>query len=161
MKESQPVLMTDQALQTLVEKISIVFFQKPFLHQATFNRRLKTTGGRYHLASHHLDFNPTVFLKYGQEELEKVIKHELCHYHLHLAGKGYQHKDKDFKELLAKTGGARYAPPLVERKKAVFHQYQCQSCGEIILRKRRIDTTRYVCGKCHGRLSWQAKKEQI
>ena len=36
-------------------------FQKPFLHQATFNRRLKTTGGRYHLASHHLDFNPTVF----------------------------------------------------------------------------------------------------
>lgn len=105
MKESQPVLMTDQALQTLVEKISIVFFQKPFLHQATFNRRLKTTGGRYHLASHHLDFNPTVFLKYGQEELEKVIKHELCHYHLHLAGKGYQHKDKDFKELLAKTGG--------------------------------------------------------
>ena len=54
MKESQPVLMTDQALQTLVEKISIVFFQKPFLHQATFNRRLKTTGGRYHLASHHL-----------------------------------------------------------------------------------------------------------
>ena len=41
MKESQPVLMTDQALQTLVEKISIVFFQKPFLHQATFNRRLK------------------------------------------------------------------------------------------------------------------------
>ena len=137
MKESQPVLMTDQALQTLVEKISIVFFQKP------------------------LDFNPTVFLKYGQEELEKVIKHELCHYHLHLAGKGYQHKDKDFKELLAKTGGARYAPPLVERKKAVFHQYQCQSCGEVILRKRRIDTTRYVCGKCHGRLSWQAKKEQI
>ncbi|WP_048948172.1 SprT family protein [Enterococcus faecalis] len=128
--------MTDQALQTLVEKISIVFFQKPFLHQATFNRRLKTTGGRYHLASHHLDFNPTVFLKYGQEELEKVIKHELCHYHLHLAGKGYQHKDKDF-------------------------QYQCQSCGEVILRKRRIDTTRYVCGKCHGRLSWQAKKEQI
>lgn len=120
MKESQPVLMTDQALQTLVEKISIVFFQKPFLHQATFNRRLKTTGGRYHLASHHLDFNPTVFLKYGQEELEKVIKHELCHYHLHLAGKGYQHKDKDFKELLAKTGGARYAPPLVERKKSSF-----------------------------------------
>ena len=33
------------------------------------------------------------------------------------SGKGYQHKDKDFKELLAKTGGARYAPPLVERKK--------------------------------------------
>ena len=51
MKESQPVLMTDQALQTLVEKISIVFFQKPFLHQATFNRRLKLRAVA--IISHH------------------------------------------------------------------------------------------------------------
>ncbi len=41
MKESQPVLMTDQALQNASGKISIVFFRNLFLHQATFNRRLK------------------------------------------------------------------------------------------------------------------------
>ena len=39
------------------------------------------------------------------EELIGIIKHELCHYHLHLEGKGYQHRDKDFKELLKKVGG--------------------------------------------------------
>ena len=54
MKESQPVL-TDQALQTLVEKISIVFFRNLFLHQATFNRRLKLRAVAI-IASHHLDF---------------------------------------------------------------------------------------------------------
>ena len=40
MKESQPVLMTDQALQTLVEKFQS-YFSETFSHQATFNRRLK------------------------------------------------------------------------------------------------------------------------
>ena len=76
--------MTNQELQALVEKISHDSFRQPFRHNARFNRRLKTTGGRYHLKSHDLDFNPILFEKYGEVELIKVIKHELCHYHLHL-----------------------------------------------------------------------------
>ena len=68
----------------------ITVFQQPFRHRATFNRRLKTTGGRYHLGSHNLDFNPLVLELHGMDELEKVVKHELCHYHLHLEGRGYQ-----------------------------------------------------------------------
>ena len=39
--------MTDHALQLLVEKVSIVYFQVPFLHNAYFHARLSTTGGRY------------------------------------------------------------------------------------------------------------------
>ena len=105
--------MTNQELQALVEKISHDSFRQPFRHNARFNRRLKTTGGRYHLKSHDLDFNPILFEKYGEVELIKVIKHELCHYHLHLAGRGYQHKDLEFKQLLKKTGGSRFAPKLV------------------------------------------------
>lgn len=50
--------MTPFELQELVEKISLEFFDKPFQHKAVFNARLKTTGGRYHLNDHHLDFNP-------------------------------------------------------------------------------------------------------
>ncbi|MEL5940976.1 SprT family protein, partial [Tetragenococcus halophilus] len=46
--------MTEDELQLLVEKISIQFFNKPFLHQAFFNQRLQTTGGRYHASDHHL-----------------------------------------------------------------------------------------------------------
>jgi hypothetical protein len=50
--------MNEQELQRLVEHISSTVFRKPFRHRASFNRRLKTTGGRYHLGSHDLDFNP-------------------------------------------------------------------------------------------------------
>lgn len=142
--------MTNEELQSVVQEISLQFFQQPFRHQAVFNRRLKTTGGRYHLADHHLDFNPLVYEKYGLEELIAVIKHELCHYHLHLAGKGYQHRDEDFKRLLAETGGSRYAKPLVSATKS--YSYRCQKCQTIIRRKRKIDTSRFVCGKCRGRL---------
>ncbi len=34
-------------LQKLTEDISKTYFKKPFRHQALFNDRLKTTGGRY------------------------------------------------------------------------------------------------------------------
>jgi SprT-like protein len=148
----QATPMTNAELQQLVETISLQFFQQPFCHQAYFNRRLKTTGGRYHLASHNLDFNPQVMLRYGIAELEKVIKHELCHYHLHLAGKGYQHRDREFKELLQKTGGARYVQPLNEPQTQKLYHYQCQACHVLIVRKRRIHLQRFVCGKCGGSL---------
>lgn len=153
-KEEKPAqtVFTDDQLQKLVEEISLTFFEKKFKHKAFFNRRLKTTGGRYHLSSHAIDFNPTVLNLYGEDELIKVIKHELCHYHLHLEGKGYQHKDADFKRLLKQTGGSRYVRPLIEQKPQSYHQYQCEKCQTLILRKRRINTQRFVCGKCRGKL---------
>lgn len=153
-KEGKPTKheLTDNQLQGMVEEISITSFGKKFQHRAFFNRRLKTTGGRYHLNSHNIDFNPKVFELYGETELMNVIKHELCHYHLHIEGRGYQHKDAEFKSLLKQTGGSRYVRPLVEQKTQSYHQYQCEKCQTLILRKRRINTQRYVCGKCRGRL---------
>ncbi|KAF1298659.1 SprT family protein [Enterococcus sp. JM4C] len=147
--------MTNQELQQLVEKVSLNYFKKPFLHEASFNRRLKTTGGRYHLKGHALDFNPRVIELYGEEELISVIKHELCHYHLHLEGRGYQHKDADFKKLLKDTGGSRYAPLLIEQ---IYQVYECQTCGIQIKRRKKINTQRYVCGGCRGKLRWKGEE---
>ena len=44
--------MDDEArLQRLVEKISLQYFEMPFLHKAILISRLRTTGGRYLLKS--------------------------------------------------------------------------------------------------------------
>ncbi|MBO0449566.1 SprT family protein [Enterococcus sp. MJM12] len=148
--------MTEVQLQQLVEEISLQFFKRPFKHRAIFNKRLKTTGGRYHLTDHHLDFNPTLFAGISQAEQAGIIKHELCHYHLHLLKKGYRHQDRDFKVLLAKVGGSRYAPRLPQVKNKVKRQvmYRCLGCGQIITRQRKINTARYVCGKCGEKLQF-------
>ncbi|MCB5951054.1 SprT family protein [Enterococcus sp. BWT-B8] len=142
---------TDEQLQEAVEQLSWSCFNKPFIHKAYFNSRLRTSGGRYHLSTHNIDFNPRVAAKYGAEELIGVIKHELCHYHLHLAGKGYQHKDRDFKDHLKLIGGSRYVRPLTDEVSAIY-EYQCSDCQTKISRKRRVNINRYVCGKCHGKL---------
>lgn len=139
------------ALQALVEEVSLTFFKQPFLHKATYNLRLKTTGGRYHLKSHNLDFNYDLAKQYEPEVLIGIIKHELCHYHLHIAGKGYRHRDKDFKLLLKKVGGSRYAPAIKREEPQKIHHYQCQKCGCVFTRKRRINLSRYGC-RCGGKL---------
>lgn len=116
--------MTNFELQQLVEHISKTAFHQPFRHRASFNNRLKTTGGRYLLATHQLEFNPKMA---NLPVFEQIIKHELTHYHLHLAHKGYQHKDTDFKQLLSQVGGIRYAPDIGQRQKTqhLWH-YQCE-----------------------------------
>ena len=148
--------MNNQELQMLVENISLQTFHLPFRHQAYFNTRLRTTGGRYHLQDHDIDINPRVYRLYGRQELIGVIKHELCHYHLHLLGKGYQHRDQDFKSWLEASGATRYVKDLrssrEKQRLAPKYVYICQKCGKTYLRKRRINTARYVCGECGGKL---------
>ncbi|MFS0656900.1 SprT family protein [Bacillus sp. 179-C3.3 HS] len=152
--------MNQEQLQQLTEQISQQFFKKPFRHKAVFNDRLKTTGGRYLLHTHHIELNRRSFVEHGKDELIGIIKHELCHYHLHLEGKGYQHRDRDFRELLQQVGAPRFCTPLKtvqHRKKTVkLHYYICTGCGKHYTRKRRFDTSRYVCGICRGKL----KKEE-
>lgn len=146
--------MNQTELQALVEKISRDCFGLPFQHQATFNNRLRTTGGRYHLKSHHLDFNLKILETFGADEFLGVIKHELCHYHLHLSDKGFQHKDEEFKQLLTEVGGSRFVKSLSKPKpvkKRIL--YQCQGCEQFIYRQRKVNTQKYVCGQCRGKLT--------
>lgn len=154
--------MEQKELQQLVEQISLEFFDRPFKHQATFNSRLRTTGGRYHLRSHDLDFNLQVLETFGMLEFIGVIKHELCHYHLHLANRGYQHKDADFKRLLKKVGGSRFVQSLRQPdKKKKLWVYCCQNCQKNLYRQRRFDTKKYVCGGCQGKLILLEKRIEV
>lgn len=147
------LIRTNDSLQAYVEAVSEEWFHHPFRHRATFNSRLRTTGGRYHLQTHHLDFNPKILDVFGEAVFLGIVKHELCHYHLHIAGRGYQHRDADFHKLLKKVGGLRYTPSL-EQKSGVAKRwhYQCSHCGQSYYRKRRVNTSSYCCGRCHGKL---------
>lgn len=151
--------MTDKELQLLVEDISKEYFGMEFLHCAMFNARLRITGGRYLLKSHNIEINKKYFDEFGIDELIGIIKHELCHYHLHLREMGYRHRDKDFKQLLKKVGAPRYCSHLPREqlsqtskaKKVII--YQCESCSQLFYRRKRVNTQKYVCGKCRGKLS--------
>jgi len=146
--------MDNHELQKWVERVSIQYFGLPFRHRAVFNPRLRATGGRYFPKTHHIEINPGQLEAYGPEETEAIIKHELCHYHLHLAGKGYRHRDADFKALLAKVGGTRYCRPLpgAVRTLPVRYILVCVTCGQTYPRKRKINPRKYVCGRCRGKL---------
>jgi SprT-like protein len=152
--------MQQKDLQELVETVSNESFNKPFRHQATFNSRLRTTGGRYLLRTHNLEFNPKQLELFGLDEFIKIVKHELCHYHLHIVGRGYKHQDLEFKALLKQVGGSRYCQsiPGNRRQSKWMYLYTCNSCRQLYPRKRQMDVRRYRCGKCGGRLKLQSKQ---
>ncbi len=99
-------------LTDYVKQVSLEDFGRPFIHHVQWNRRLRSTGGRFFPKDGHLDFNPKVYQELGLDVFRKIVRHELCHYHLYFQGKGYQHKDRDFKELLKAVDGLRFVPTL-------------------------------------------------
>ena len=121
--------MTNEELQQYVEQLSLDVFALPFRHIAFFNDRLRTTGGRYFLTDHHLDFNRSYLA--DRHIFRGIVIHELCHYHLHLRGMGHRHQDQDFKEWLQRYGGLRYSPRLEETEKK-NHLYECEKMRDII-----------------------------
>ena len=140
--------MNEHELQNLTEEISRTSFHREFTHKITYNKRLRSSGGRYLLQTGNIEINPLVEQELGLEALIGVIKHELCHYHLHQTGGGYRHRDADFKRLLHQVGGSRF----VERMKEPNFIYECTACHHRYPRMRKMNTKRYVCGKCHGKL---------
>ena len=140
--------MNEHELQNLTEEISRTSFHREFTHKITYNKRLRSSGGRYLLKTGNIEINPLVEQELGLEALVGVIKHELCHYHLHQTGGGYRHRDADFKRLLHQVDGSRF----VERMKEPNFIYECVDCHHRYPRMRKMNTHRYVCGKCRGKL---------
>lgn len=145
--------MNENELQKLVENISLKYFNRPFVHCVKINNRMRTTSGRYFLTDHHIDINGHFLLPQYYDDLIGIIKHELTHYHLHLLGLGYKHQNRDFKILLAKVGGSRYAPDIgLRNKRKINYVYECIQCHLRYPRVKRVNAARMRCGKCGGKL---------
>ncbi len=146
---SSKIPFSEEELKELVKEVSLRDFKRVFVHEVSWNRRLRTTGGRFIVKSLRLEFNPKVFAAFSREVGLGIIRHELCHYHLYLQKKPYQHRSSDFRRLLQEVGGLRYTPAL---KEEVPYIYECQRCGQIYPRQRRINIKKYRCGHCQGPL---------
>ncbi|RYG71857.1 SprT family protein [Lentibacillus lipolyticus] len=147
--------LSEKELNERINTLSLQFFHKPYRDKAVFNHRLRTTGGRYIPVRRTIEVNPKYAMECDEEELDGILKHELCHYHLHIEGKGYKHGDKDFKELLRKTGSPRHCNPLPSEDNRPKHTYRCKQCDHIYKRIRRIDLKKYRCGRCKGELVYE------
>lgn len=146
--------MQDTELQRIVEDVSWQYFNKPFKHRAYFNTRLRSTGGRYLLGTHNIEVNKRYYDYFGIKETIGIIKHELCHYHLHLENRGYKHGDEDFRELLRLVDAPRFCKRIPSAKVEAVKMYVfvCEKCKLEYRRKRRMNVEKYRCGKCGGKI---------
>ena len=93
----------------------------------------------------------------GMDELMGIIKHELCHYHLHQEGRAISIEIRILKNYFIKVGGTEVlftSSGNVGKKEEINRiiTYICIECKEVYKRKKKLDTNRYVCGHCSGKL---------
>ena len=61
-------------LTDYVKQVSLEDFGRPFIHQAQWNSRLRSTGGRFFPKDGHLDFNPKIYQELGKlSDMNSVI----------------------------------------------------------------------------------------
>ncbi len=143
----------DEELRNEINNISNTYFEKPFVHHARYNNRLRTTGGRYIPGKQMIEVNPKYVHEMPYNEVIGIIKHELCHYHLHMEGKPFGHGDRAFKQLLKKTNSPRFCKPLPSTmKNKVIHSYVCKTCKTMYHRKRKVNVNKVRCGKCSDKI---------
>lgn len=146
----------DEELRYEINILSRKHFNKPFVDHARYNYRLRTTGGRYIPSKRTIEVNPKYVYEMPYNEVIGIIKHELCHYHLHIEGKPYGHRDREFRELLHETNSPRFCKPLPSTvKKQIIYTYKCHACGTIYQRRRRVDVKKVRCGKCNNSIEYK------
>lgn len=151
------MILSSSDLYNLVNDLSLEHFDKPFDDQVVFNNRLRTTGGRYIPAKQIIELNPKYYLEMSKDEFHGIIKHELCHYHLHIEGRGYKHGDASFKKLLKATGSPRHCKPLPSQKQRYRYIYVCKKCDLHYKRMRRVNVQKLRCGRCRGKIALSEK----
>ena len=108
--------MDEQEIQRLVEEVSLQYFGMPFyIRRCLIVDCAQLVGVIYCI--HNIELNYRYYEMYGKEELVGIVKHELCHYHLHITGGGYKHRDKDFRELLKAVDAPRFCKRMVNAEK--------------------------------------------
>ncbi|MFX4023073.1 SprT family protein, partial [Streptococcus suis] len=68
-------------LNKYVQEVSLRDFGKDFRHVAIWNRRLRSTGGRFFSRDGPLDLNTKHLEEQGLEVFREIVRHELCPYH--------------------------------------------------------------------------------
>ena len=95
--------MQEQTCRNLLKKFRLTDFSKghSYIKPILIQDYEQQEDGIF-FESHNIEINKKHYEEFGIEELIGIIKHELCHYHLHIEKRGYKHRDQDFKELLKK-----------------------------------------------------------
>lgn len=86
---------------------------------------------------------------YSLENIEGVIKHELCHYHLYKKGGNYCDGDKEFEDELKRIGS--HSTRTLSRA-GMIYTVKCSCCGQVVRKTpskgvvtRSINTRISVC----------------
>lgn len=129
--------MDTQDLYQLANSLSLQFWQKPLTIKVVWNTRLRSSAGRYIYSKagpQRIEVSYQEYIDYGLAEVVNILKHELCHFHLHQQNKAFQDGSVVFKQECQRVGAQLTAKPRAVKYVQIF----CSSCGQLLGYRQRI-----------------------
>ncbi|WP_202079711.1 SprT-like domain-containing protein [Caldalkalibacillus salinus] len=143
-------------LQSLADKLSQHFWEKPCSVPVTWNGRLQKSMGRFLFTAHgkkktpiRIELSKHAAHFITREIFIAVLLHELCHYHLFIQNKPYEDHHPVFEKELRRVGAISTNSVQIPQKGFDLYCSQCQ--GKLGTRKR-FNTQKYLSGCCKAKV---------
>lgn len=143
---------TEEELKRLADELSKRHWGKPCTIPVSWNGRLKKTMGRfmYHERLGKREALRIELSKFAAQTLNEatwisVLLHELCHYHLFIAGQPFEDGHPRFEQELRRVGAATsHTIRLPQQGYKLF----CSQCERPLGVRKRINTAHYRSACC-------------
>ncbi len=154
MPEKKEINMNEEKLKRLADKLSRHFWDRPCRIPVIWNGRLKRSMGRFLFQAEgeqrkplriELSKHAAAFI--NREIFVAVLLHELCHYHLFIAGKPFADHHPLFEKELRRVGAISTNQVQIPQK---GYELFCQKCQRTLGLRKRINTQRYRSACCRA-----------
>lgn len=158
--EPNKIKVDQEKLEVLANKLSLHFWNKPCDIPVRWNGRLTKAMGRFIFSTQRktrspirIELSKHAVRFINHEIFIAVLLHELCHYHLFLAGKPFEDGHPAFEQELRRVGAI--STNTVQLPQRGYHLY-CDKCKAYLGTRKRMNTMRYLSGCCKAKI---VKKE--
>lgn len=136
--------MTEEQLNQKAATIYLDHFGELFSGEVVWSSKMKTVAGNCR-SDGRIALNLNYYERYGWEEMEKVLRHELVHHYCFENIGDHDHRTKLFIEHLFLIGGEMVAKPMPQK----YASYECPCCKKQWFFKKKLKEI-LSCKTCGG-----------
>jgi SprT-like protein len=136
-------MLTETILNQYAKKVFVEHFGKEFTGKVIWSKKMKNIAGNCR-SDGRIALNFFYYERYGQEEILKVLRHELVHHYCFAEIGRHTHSDPLFVSFLNQVGGDQKGKPMP----VTGYIYECPCCSRNWTFRKKMEKRKLSCQDC-------------